>query len=179
MFLLSELHSLFVSRLGTLEIHKTVNKPTLKTSFLENFPDAEEQNDDKNIVIIFKKAIQGMIKDAVQQRNFSEEALILAKVAEIVCKDMFSHKGFTFSGSFTKDCQESTVPASLKSLLSMIPTGVNIENTEVQESQPCLTVCQTILFNAKERSTKKSKTGQTRHTKTREPPIPLYIGHSF
>ena len=29
MFLLSELHSLFVSRLGTLGIHKTVNKTRL------------------------------------------------------------------------------------------------------------------------------------------------------
>ena len=44
-FLLSELHSLFVSRLEALRIHKTVNKTRLKTSLLENFPDAEEQND--------------------------------------------------------------------------------------------------------------------------------------
>ena len=36
MFLLSELHSLLVSRLGTLGIHKTVNKTRLKTSLLEN-----------------------------------------------------------------------------------------------------------------------------------------------
>ena len=122
------------------------------------------------------KAIHGMIKDAVRQRDFLEDALILAKAAGIIREDMFSHKGFTFSGSFTKDCQESTVPASLKSLVSMILTGVNIENTEAQESQPCLTVCQTIFFNAKERSTTKSKTGQTRHTQAREPPLPLYIG---
>lgn len=71
-----------------------------------------------------------MIKYAVQERYFSEGALIFS---EIVLKDMFSHKGFTFSGSFMKICQESTVPASLKSLVSMIPTGVNIENTEAQE----------------------------------------------
>ncbi len=37
----------------------------------------------------------------------------------------------------------------------MILSGVNIKNTETQESQPCLTVCQTIIFNTKanERST--------------------------
>ena len=117
-----------------------------------------------------------MIKDAVRQRDFSEDARILAKAAGIIRKDMFSHKGFTFSGSFTKDCQESAVPASLKSLVAMIQTGVNIENTEPWESQPCLTVCQTIFFNAIEWSTAKSRTGQTRHTKVREPPLPLYIG---
>lgn len=34
MFLLSELYSLFVSRLRTLGLHKTVNKTRLKTSLL-------------------------------------------------------------------------------------------------------------------------------------------------
>ena len=58
----------------------------------------------------------------------------------------------------------------------MILTGVNIESTEAQELQPCLTVCQTIFFNAKEQSTAKSKTGQTRRTKAQDPPLPLYIG---
>ena len=176
MFLLSELHSLYVRRLETLGVHKSVNKTRLKTSLLENFPEAQEQNDGKNVVIIFTKAIQGMVKEALQQRDFSEDAVILAKASAIVRRDMFSHEGFKFSGSFTKNCQERSVPASLKSLVSMILTGVKIENTEVQESQACLTVCQTIFFNAKERSTTKSKTGQTRHTKAREPPLPLYIG---
>ena len=177
MFLLSELHSLYVSRLEILGVHKNVNKTRLKNSLLENFPDTQEQNDGKNVVIIFKKAIQGMVKEAMQQRDFSEDVVILAKASAIVRKDMFSHKGFKFSGSFTEDCQEKSVPASLKSLVSMILTGVNIENTEAQESQACLTVCQTIFFNAKERSSgTKSKTGQTRHTKAQEPPLPLYIG---
>ena len=176
MFLLSELHSLYVRRLETLDVQKNVNKTRLKTSLLENFPDAQEQNDDRNVVIIFAKTIQSMVKEAMQQRDFSEDVVILAKASAIVRKDIFSHKRFQFSGNFTEYCQECSVYASLKSLVSMILTGINIENTEVQESQACLTVCQTIFFNAKERSTTKSKTGQTRHTKSREPPLPLYIG---
>ncbi|CAB3987893.1 Hypothetical predicted protein [Paramuricea clavata] len=177
-FLLCELRSLYVSRLQTLGVQKQVNRTRLKTSILENFPDAQEQNDGKNVVIIFKKAIQGIVKEVVQQRDFSEDAVILAKASAIVRKDIFSHEGFKFSGSFPQDCQARSVPASLKSLMSMILSGVNIKNTEAQESQPCLTVCQTIIFNtnAKERSTVQSKTGQSRHTKSREPPLPLYLG---
>ena len=57
----------------------------------------------------------------------------------------------------------------------MILSGLDIENTEAQDSQPCLTVCQAVIFNAKERRGL-SKTGQTGHTKSREPPLPLYIG---
>lgn len=52
----------------------------------------------------------------------------------------------------------------------MLLNGVNIQNTDTQESQPCLTLAQTILFNAIVESTKK------RHSKLREPPLPLYIG---
>lgn len=162
MFFLSELHSLYVRRLETLGVQKNENKTRLKTSLLENFLDAQEQNDGRNVVIIFPKAIQSMVKEAMQQRDFSEDAVILAKASAIVRKDIFSHKGFQFSGNFTEDCPECSVPASLKSLN--------------QESQACLTVCQTIFFNAKERPTTKSKTGQTRHTKSRETPLPLYIG---
>ena len=58
----------------------------------------------------------------------------------------------------------------------MLLNGVNIQNTDTQESQPCLTLAQTILFNAIVESTKKYKTGQTQHSKLREPPLPLYIG---
>ncbi len=45
------------------------------------------------------------------------------------------------------------------------------------DSQACLTITQLILFNSKKKSTKnaaESKRG--RHTPSREPPLPLYLG---
>ena len=175
LFTLSELHSLYIHRLEALGVYKTVNNTRLKSSLLDQFPDAQEQNDGKNLVIVFTKALQGIVKDAIKERDLSEDAKILAEASEIVRRDILKHKGFNFSGSFTTECQETSTPASLKSLISMIMSGLNIENTETQDSQPCLTVCQTILFNTKERKGR-SKTGQTRHSKSREPPLPLYIG---
>ncbi|EDO42325.1 predicted protein [Nematostella vectensis] len=120
--------------------------------------------------------MQELIKNAVQERNFSEDATILAKADAVIRKDMFDQEGFKFSGSFSDGCQQRSAPASLISLVAMLLNGVNIENTCAQESQPCLTVAQAILFNAKVEPAKKCKTGQTRHTKLREPPLPLYIG---
>ena len=163
LFMLSELHSLYISRLEALGVYKTVNKTRLKNSLLDQFPDVQEQNDGKNLVIIFTKALQGMVKDAIKKRDFSEDATILAKASAIVRRDILKNKGFNFSGSFTTDCQETSTPVSLKSLISMILSGLEIENTEAQDSQPCLTVCQTIIFNEKERRGR-SKTGQTRTT---------------
>jgi hypothetical protein len=174
LFTLSELHSLYIHRLEALGVYKTVNKTRLKSSLLDQFPDAQEQNDGKNLVIIFTKALQGIVKDAIKERDLSEDA----KASEVVRRYILKHKGFNFSGSFTTECQETSTPASLKSLISMIMSGLNIENTETQDSQPCLTVCQTIPLNTKERKGR-SKTGQTRHSKSREPPLPLYIGFTI
>ena len=91
---------------------------------------------------------------------------------------MLGFKGFTFSGSFGEQCQEKSVPTSLKCLISMILNGVNIENSS-QGSQACLSVCQTIFFNSKARSRGEPKTGQTHHVKARELPLPLFIGFNI
>lgn len=53
LFKLSELHSLYISRLESLGVYKTVNKTRLKNSLLDQFPGAQEQTDGKNLVIIF------------------------------------------------------------------------------------------------------------------------------
>jgi len=94
--------------------------------------------------------MQELLKDAVQvqQRDLSEDATILAKASVVIRKVLFDHEGFKFSGSFSNDCQQRSVPASLISLAAMLLNGVNIQNTDTQESQPCLTLAQTILFNA-------------------------------
>lgn len=105
-------------------------------------------------------------------RDFSEHATASA----IIQKDMFDHEEFRFPRHFLEKCQEDSIPASLKSLISMLLYGLNTENTKAQESQPCLTVCQTILFNLKVQPTGESKTGLVCHDKERQPPLPLYLG---
>lgn len=81
---LSELHSLYVCRLDTLGVNKEINKTRLKMSLLEYFPDAQEQSDGKNILIVFKTAIHRLLKHTVLQRDFSEDATILAYASEII-----------------------------------------------------------------------------------------------
>ena len=118
------------------------------------------------------------MKDALKQRDFSGDAEILARAATIVRKAIFAHKGFNFSGCFLMDCQSKYLPSSLRSLVSIIINGLNIKEQEQSESQACLTVFETIIFNTKKRSYK-TKTGQTRHSASCEPPLPLYVGLSI
>jgi hypothetical protein len=173
-FVLSELHSLYEARLKDLGIEKSVNRFRLKTRILQEFSEAQEQTDGRQTVIVFKKGLQSIVKEALKERDFSDDAIALARAAKIVRQDMFSHKGFKFSGAFSVECQEKSVPASLKTLVSLILNGVSLKEQAHTESQPCLTVCQTILFNAKKRSF-----NFERHAREREPPLPIYIGFSI
>ena len=127
-FTLPELHSLFANRLIDLFYPKSVNRSRLKSKILDHFQEANEHDDGKQTVLIFRNGLKNIVKEAVQERDFSDDTAVLAKAAKIVQRDMFSHKGFSFSGIFPLGCQESSVPASLKSLISMIMNGLNVKN---------------------------------------------------
>lgn len=158
---------------------KLINKTRLKTKLIEHFKDEgiQEQNDGKNTLFVFPEGMSHLLQEALK-RNYSDDIGILAQAANIVRKDILSHKGFSFAGSFPSDCQRNAVPPSLRSLISMILNGLDIKDQEKSESQPCLTISQTIIFNAKSR-VYETKTNMTRHSLSREPPLPLYLGLSL
>ena len=77
---LHEIHSLYTSRLKELGIQKQVNKTRLKEKLLEHFVEAQaEQFDGRNIALIFRQGMRNMLKDALKRRDFTEDAVILAK----------------------------------------------------------------------------------------------------
>lgn len=170
-FVLKELHDMYAKRLDDLDVKKQVNRFRLKNKLLEHFEEAQEQSDGKKTVIVFNNGLECALKEMLKERDFLDDIEVLAKAAKIIRKDMFCHNGFTFTGSFQPDCQDTSVPASLKSLISMILNGINLKEQNIGESQPCLTICQTILFNGKKRAS-----ASLRHSADREPPLPIYIG---
>ena len=115
-----------------------------------------------------------MLKDALKTRDFSEDALILAKAATLVRKDILSHQGFKFTGCFPAQCQEDSISSSLKSLVSMILNVSNLKDQDKRDSQACLTIGQSIIYNTKGKTSRTAV--KTRHTLEREPPLPIYIG---
>ena len=130
LFTLKELYALYVDRLQNLGVRKYVHRSRFKHIILEHFPEAQEQQEGKNVVIVFKEGMSNMLREALKQRDFSEDANILAKAAKIIRKDIFDHEGFRFTGSFTPNCQEDSVPASLKSLVSMILNGTGLDDQD-------------------------------------------------
>ena len=177
LFKLLELHSLYENRLEDLGHKKSENKTRPKERLLKHFQEAQEQSDGKNTILVFKEGMRNMLKEALKKRVFSEDVDLLARAASIVRKDILGHKGFKFDGSFPEKCQETSLPSSLKTLISLIFNGPNLKkNQDRHESQACLTVGQAIVYNTKKRSALKTLSGVSRHSLEREPPVPIYIG---
>ena len=120
-----------------------------------------------------------MLKTSMQSSD-KEDALILAKAAKIVRKEIFASTGFTFNASFPQGCQQESVPTKLKSLVNLLLRGGDIIDQDSCESQSCLTIAQLLLFNCKKvNDTKQKASGNHRHSLNYEPPMPLYLGLSI
>ena len=147
LFKLTELHSLYVIRLEDLGIKKVVNKTRLEISLLEHFPEAQEQNDGKiTVIIIFREGMKNMLKEALKNRDYSEDGNILAKAAKIIRNDIFGHEGCKFNASFQPHCQEESLPSSLKFLISFILNGLTLKDQDRCDSQACFTTAQVVLY---------------------------------
>ena len=124
-FKLSSLREIYESRLLDLGIRKEINRVRFKDKVLKHFPNAQEQSDGKSAILVFEQGMQEMLKQALQC-DFEEDALILAKAAKIVRGDIFESNGFKFNGSFPSECPTQSVPTYIKSLVTMILVGIDL-----------------------------------------------------
>ena len=147
LFKLTDIHSLYISRLKELGVEKPVNNTRLKSCLLEHFAEAQEQHDGRHALLILKEGMKDMLKDAPRKWNFDKDAVTLAKAAKIIRNDILNHDSFKFTGSFPTGCQEKSIPSSLKYLVAMITKGPNLKNKETCDSQACLTIGQAIMYN--------------------------------
>ena len=176
-FKFSALRQIYESRLHNFGITKTINKVRFKDRVLNYFPNAQEQSDGKNIILVFEQGMQEMLKTSVECCNHQEDALTLMKAAKIVRNEIFSSHRFNFDGSFPRGCQQQSVPTSLIMLVNLLLKGGDVMDQDSTDSQPCLTIAQLVLFNCKKTVTaKKEASLKSRHCLSYEPPLPLYLG---
>ncbi|XP_046544723.1 uncharacterized protein LOC124254923 [Haliotis rubra] len=173
-FPLADLYKLYSDKLFIFGYDRITNKSRLKERIQDQFiGQCQEQTDGRNTLLVFNDGMRSMMRKAMQNRDLEDEALTLAKIAKRIRGDMFSEDLFQFSGTFPDDCEQNSVPHSLKSLVSTLLYGPNIQDDDMTNTRACLTISQLILFNSKEKSANLQK---PRHSKKREPPLPLYIG---
>ena len=125
-------------------------------------------------VLLVTSGIAGQSIRKTCQLDGESETVLMSRVADLIRWDIFSHEYPLFDGSFTVDCQQRSVPQSLLTLMSMILYGSNIKNKNNYQSQATMSVSQLLVYNSV-RSLKSNPT-DNRHSKTREPPLPLFVG---
>ena len=120
------------------------------------------------VLLAFNEDIAAVLKKATEN-NIDSEAMLIAKAANIIRRDLLNKEKSKFHGTFEANCQEDSVLQSLRSSIEMIMGGASIV-----ENQAALTVSQLIRFNSVVRHRKDSQA--IYHTKDRETPLPTYLG---
>ena len=181
-FKLADLLRLYNKRLQELGVEgEYIHASRLKNKLLSQIPDlsayTSKHSQGQGIYFMFDYDVAELVQEASLQKDYDMDAIYIARAAEIVRRDMFQ-KGAGFSGSFERNCQENSVPNSLKTLVDMVLLGPSIENqsknVEQKTRQTSLTVSQLIYFNSIRH--RKAAGEQSRHNIDRETPLPLYIG---
>ena len=69
--------TLFENRLTDLGYPKSVNRSRLKSKILDHFQEAHEHDDGKQTVLIFRNGLKNIVKEALQERDFSDDTAVL------------------------------------------------------------------------------------------------------
>ena len=126
------------------------------------------------MLFVAKKNVGNSLRRSCQL-NDDGEAVNLSQDPNIVREDMLRRKNLLFSGSFTEDCQEHSVPQSLVMLITMIIYGTNIKDKTSYLSQPALSLSQLIMFHSCVHR-RHQPSLHTRHSEQRDTPLPLFVG---
>jgi len=96
----------------------------LRENILEYFPQAQEQSDGKNIVLVFEQGMQQMLKQ-VKEFDYEGESLLLAKVAKIL------HRELSNLVILLLLVNKISVPSVLKMFISMLLNGIDLKKTMI------------------------------------------------
>eukprot|EP00733_Pompholyxophrys_punicea_P000082 Pompholyxophrys_punicea_v1_NODE_10_length_6905_cov_7.951686.p4 type:complete len:243 gc:universal NODE_10_length_6905_cov_7.951686:6628-5900(-) len=173
-FLLQEILKFYVRSLHRYKIEKSANVSVLKNKILDHFQGRLlEHSDGYRVVLISKCKSEEMVRNFLMENDYKGKILTLAKAADIVRNEMFSHLCPPFNGAFSQKHQQNSVPKLLLKLVSFLLDGQQDESEEIESDseeigQVHLSIAQLLFFNA-------SKTGNSlkRHSLDREPPLPL------
>lgn len=180
-FKLSDLTKTYLKRLEQLGAKSSVDfahSTRLKRRILTQIPQLKEHKQGREILLAFDSDVGNALKKAYET-NYDDEAIILARAARIVRRDMLNTTS-TFNGSFKPDCQKDSIPTSLLTLTKMILDGPNVIDSQEDcfgFSQANLTMSQLLLFNSHLR--RRKGTSASHHAKERETPLPVFIGISI
>ena len=178
-FKLSDLSKMYTSRLKDTDssFQSSTHSTRLKDRLIYNIPELKAQTRGREIMLAYNKDIGEDLKITCKYND--SEALVLAKAAQIVRKQMLTKSQEKFQGSFHEGCQKEAVPSLLFTLVRMILEGPNIlhqtqADHEQDRSDIALVISQLLIFNSVNRA--RSQGYFVRHHPNKETALAIYLG---
>lgn len=162
-----------------VNVDSRVNTTKLKNRLLAHFPYMSAQAHGKEVLLMCSDDI-GSAVSAACQFDKDMEAIQLVKAASILRRAMFKGS-YKFSGNFTTDCQQNSVPQSLSAFVQMLLEGSNIDNDDMNYASAVSSISQLVIFNCVKHVRKPAQdigsesVSYVRHNLSQETPLPLYI----
>ena len=138
-------------------------------------PDIVAQSKGREVLLVFEKDIGDALIKA-QAYDHEAEAIHLMRAAQTIRREMFENT-YQFKGYFENSCQESSVPQTLLSLVSMILEGPDIQHQthkEISRVKVALSLAQPLKFNSIKRSRPSATITQPQRTIKKMIPHSLY-----
>ena len=100
---------------------------------------------------------------------------LLAKAAQIIRKDLLRHEQQS-NGDISKERQFEGISSSTFQLISLIIEGGNAQDyTPKYPEKIIANLSQLVMFNTV-KNKRKETVSHVRHSKLKEPPLPVYLG---
>ena len=175
-FKLLDLRKEFCKRLklqGVTAENPEIHSMRLKEKIIEAIPGLTAHIKGREVLLVFEEDIGSLISHPLPGDN-DDNAMCLERTANIVREEMFNESS-SVTGSVTQSCQKGSVPQGLLSLVTMILEGPNAKcQLTGKPSQAALTLAELLKFNSVKHACKTEQC--TRHIKSQETPLPVYIG---
>ncbi|KAK3910268.1 Chromosome-associated kinesin KIF4 [Frankliniella fusca] len=171
-FKMSDLTRMYMQKLAELEGTSMENMTHVHTTRLREriiaqFPELVEEKIGREYHLISQAALQTLVKSV----DRDEDAIAFRRVV-LSLRDEMAAATSEFTGEFTPDCQEKSIPSALLAVISSIlygPSAVGVSRA----SQPVLAACQILMYNYHLSAPRRES---HRNLTEREPPLPLYLG---
>ena len=149
---------------------RKVHNTRFKKRILEQYEDMFEQSEGRDVILGFCGDLGDIISTATHV-DYDNGGMIIAEASKILRRDLLQMENTVFDGKFDKHCQESSIPESIKCLLSSVMHGSHTTNPHYE--QAVLSIGQFIRYITLKQA--RSSSTSMYHSKDREQPIVVYL----
>lgn len=148
---------------------KPIHRTRLKEMLMKKVPDLQAYTKGRDVLLVFEKDVGPAIALACSY----DDTMHMAKSAKLMRTQMKEHET-KFSGSFSADNIQSSVPKALLELVCMIEHGPDIQSQlDNKMTKSDLAIAQLLMYNYHSKQSKQPR--QQRHAQEREPPLCIYF----